>query len=184
MTVASQMAPSAAQAAAVAASAATAMNVDASRVATAIHSAGLGYFEIVFNVTSVDDEDATTPVLAISNLFGDNARFATFIETAVTAGLTPTSTEPMASGLEVEGTLIPSTPPTAPTSPATPSSAPSGSTPSTTPGSTTPSGSTPSATPSAAPRAANTPAGDASTKNVASAIFLSAALLLAISWIF
>lgn len=181
MTVSAQMAPSAAQAAAVAASAATAMNVDASRVATSIHSAGLGYYEIIFNVTSSDDETDTTPVLAISNLFGDNTRFSTFIETAVTAGLTPTSTEPMASGLEVEGTLIPVTTPTKPTSPTTPSTTPSGSTPASTPSSTTPSGSTPSVTPSAAPRAANTPAGDATTTNVSAAMFLFVAMLAVFS---
>ena len=148
MIVTAQTAPSTAQLLQVASSAATAMDVDVTRVLVSVVPAGLGNFPIVFNVTSAEDPEAepTTPVLAITNLFGDNTRFAAFIDSAIASGLKPSSTEPMPSGLEIEGSIISGTTPRAPTSPAAPSS------PSSAP--TTPSS---SPTPVAAPESAPSP---------------------------
>lgn len=187
MTVASQTTPTAARVSAAVTAAATAMDVDASRILTTTASAGLGYYEIIFNVTSTDDtgNDATTPVLAMNNLFGDNVRFSTFIDAVVAAGLNPTSTEPMASGLEVEGTTIPNVTPSAPSSSpnTTPSSTPSeGPTAPLSPDSPvdTPSNDTSPVTPST-PRAANTPSGAPSLSGIGFSLFLAVLVFWAIS---
>lgn len=134
MIIDSQTAPSASQVAATASEAATQMGIAESRIDTSVKAAGLGKFQIIYNVSSSDDVDDVSTVLAVSSLFGDNTKFSAFVDRAIAVGLAPSATEPMPTGNEVQGEPISAPAPFTPTAPTTPTTTPTPTpTPSTTP---------------------------------------------------
>ena len=147
MIVDGQTQPTTSQLAALTTEGATQMGCLESQMLTSVVSAGLAKWQIVWNVTQSNATGNVSPVTAVSLLFGDNTKFTAFVDKAIALGLVPSLTEPMATGQELEGVPIGTTPPTAPSSPTTPS-APA--TPTLSPISP-PSTTTPSSTPTHAP---------------------------------
>jgi len=120
-----QTGPTPADVAALQNSAAEQMGIDPARVLTSLTMPGLGKFRILFNVTRDEaDPNDMPPVLAVSLFFGDNIKFAAFVDAAVARALAPSSVNTVASGNEVEGSTISATPSSTPPTPSAPSSVP------------------------------------------------------------
>jgi hypothetical protein len=168
MIVDGQLSPTESQVDTLAIEAATQMAIEPAQIETDVNAAGLGKWQIIFNVSQLEDGSGVSPVFAVSELFGDNEKFTALIDRAIAIGLAPSNAEPLPTGLELEGTPV-----GGPESPSTeePQIVAPGTTPSTSPGSPpssnptapdTPSG-TPSSTPSSTPSDSPTSPTDAST---------------------
>jgi hypothetical protein len=168
MIVDSATAPTATQVDALVTEGATQMGIDAERIDTQLNAAGLGKYQIIFNVTT-GEAGSISPVVAVTELFGDNEKFTPWIDRAIAVGLAPSLAEPMATGNELEGAAggpsAPAAPtaPTAPAAPAAPTAPTAPSTPSTEP-SAPAEPSEPSA-PSTSPTAPTTPTVQPTSQN-------------------